>query len=64
MIKMLEELVEQLTGKPFKATEIPLDDPGVMQLFCGYRVSWDQAFGYREDVRWDVLESRNSVRIS
>mgnify|MGYP002319139036 FL=1 len=34
MIKMLEELVEQLTGKPFKATEIPLDDPGVMQLFA------------------------------
>lgn len=34
MIKMLEELVEQLIGKPFKATEIPLDDPGVMQLFA------------------------------
>ena len=34
MIKMLEELVEQLTGKPFKATEIPLDDQGVMQLFA------------------------------
>ena len=34
IIKMLEELVEQLTGKPFKATEIPLDDPGVMQLFA------------------------------
>lgn len=33
IIKMLEELVEQLIGKPFLATEIPLDDPGVMKLF-------------------------------
>ncbi len=33
MIKMLEELVEQLTGKKFVATEIKLDDPGVMKLF-------------------------------
>ena len=33
IIKMLEELVEQLTGKPFKATDIPLDDQGVMKLF-------------------------------
>ena len=34
MIKMLEELVEQLTGKPFVATEIKLDDQGVMKLFA------------------------------
>ena len=34
MIKMLEELVEQLTGEKFIATEIKLDDPGVMQLFA------------------------------
>ena len=34
MIKMLEELVEQLTGEKFVATEIKLDDPGVMQLFA------------------------------
>jgi len=34
MIKMLEELVEQLTGKPFVATDIKLDDPGVMKLFA------------------------------
>ncbi len=34
MIKMLEELVGQLTGKPFKATDIKLDDPGVMKLFA------------------------------
>ena len=33
MIKYLEELVEQLTGKPFVATEIKLDDQGVMKLF-------------------------------
>ena len=34
MIKMLEELVSQLTGEPFVATKIKLDDPGVMQLFA------------------------------
>ena len=34
MIKMLEELVEQLTGEKFVATDIKLDDPGVMQLFA------------------------------
>ncbi len=34
MIKYLEELVEQLTGEKFVATEIKLDDPGVMQLFA------------------------------
>ena len=34
MIKMLEELVEQLTGEPFVATNIKLDDPGVMKLFA------------------------------
>ena len=33
MIKMLEELVTELTGEPFVATEVKLDDPGVMQLF-------------------------------
>ncbi len=33
MIKMLEELVEQLTGEKFIATDIKLDDPGVMKLF-------------------------------
>ena len=33
MIKMLEELVTQLTGEPFVATKIKLDDPGVMRLF-------------------------------
>ena len=35
MIKMLEELVSGLIGKPFVATEIKLDDPGVMSLFAG-----------------------------
>ncbi len=34
MIKMLEELVEELTGEPFIATNIKLDDPGVMKLFA------------------------------
>ena len=43
IIKMLEELVEQLTGKPFKATDIPLDDQGVMKLVSGYKLSWDYA---------------------
>ncbi len=33
MIKMLEELVTELTGEQFVATEVNLDDPGVMQLF-------------------------------
>ena len=33
MIKYLEELVEQITGEKFVATEIKLDDPGVMKLF-------------------------------
>ena len=33
MIKMLEELVGELTGEPFVATKIPLDEPGVMKLF-------------------------------
>ena len=33
MIKYLEELVEQLTGEKFVATEIKLDDQGVMKLF-------------------------------
>ena len=35
MIRMLEELVSGLTGRPFNSTEIPLDDPGVMSLFAG-----------------------------
>ena len=34
MIKMLEELVEELTGEPFVATQIKLDDPDVMRLFA------------------------------
>ncbi len=34
MIKMLEELVQQLTGEKFVATDIKLDDPGVMKLFA------------------------------
>ena len=34
MIKMLEELVEELTGEPFVATDIKLDDPDVMKLFA------------------------------
>ena len=38
MIKMLEELVEQLTGEKFIATDIKLDDPGVMGLFHGTEV--------------------------
>ena len=33
MIKTLEEMVEQLTGEKFVATDIKLDDPGVMKLF-------------------------------
>ncbi len=33
MIKTLEEMVEQLTGQKFVATDIKLDDPGVMKLF-------------------------------
>ena len=44
MIRMLEELVPQLTGKPFKATEVPLDDPDVMSLFAG-----TQALGIKPD---------------
>ena len=47
MIKMLEELVEQLTGKPFKATEIPLDDQGVCSSLRTRDLSRDQAVGYR-----------------
>ncbi len=34
MIKMLEELVTELTGEPFVATKIKLDDPDVMRLFA------------------------------
>lgn len=34
MIKMLEELVTEITGEPFIATDIKLDDPGVMKLFA------------------------------
>ena len=34
MIKMLEELVSEITGEPFIATDIKLDDPGVMKLFA------------------------------
>ena len=34
MIKMLEELVTELTGEPFVATDVKLDDPGVMKLFA------------------------------
>ena len=44
MIRMLEELVPQLTGKAFKATEVPLDDPDVMSLFAG-----TQALGIKPD---------------
>ncbi len=35
MIRMLEDLVTEMTGEQFVATEIPLDDPGVMSLFNG-----------------------------
>ena len=38
MIKMLESLVEELTGKPFVATDIKLDDPGVMSLFASTEI--------------------------
>ena len=38
MIKTLEDLVEQLTGEKFVATDIKLDDPGVMGLFHGTEV--------------------------
>ncbi|HBA62556.1 MAG TPA: PolC-type DNA polymerase III, partial [Lachnospiraceae bacterium] len=34
MIKMLEELVGEMTGKPFDAKKIRLDDPDVMSLFA------------------------------
>ncbi len=34
MIKMLEELVTEITGEPFIATDIKLDDQGVMKLFA------------------------------
>ncbi|MFI3209030.1 MAG: PolC-type DNA polymerase III, partial [Eubacteriales bacterium] len=34
MIKMLEDLVPVLTGEPFDATKIPLDDKGVMSMFA------------------------------
>ena len=34
MIKMLEELVTEITGEPFVATDIKLDDQGVMKLFA------------------------------
>ncbi len=35
MIKMLEDLVQQITGEAFDATLIPLDDKGVMSMFAG-----------------------------
>ncbi len=35
MIKMLEDLVTEMTGEKFDATRIPLDDAGVMSLFAG-----------------------------
>ncbi len=35
MIRMLEDLVPQITGEPFDATKIPLDDEGVMSMFAG-----------------------------
>ncbi len=35
MIKVLEDLVYQLTGEAFDATKIPLDDEKVMSLFKG-----------------------------
>ena len=38
MIRMLEDLVPQLTGEPFDATLIPLDDKGVMSMFAGTQV--------------------------
>lgn len=38
MIKMLEELVEQLTGEKFVATDVKLDDKGVMALFHGTEI--------------------------
>ncbi len=34
MIKMLEDLVPVITGEPFDATKIPLDDKGVMSMFA------------------------------
>ncbi|MFI3171239.1 MAG: PolC-type DNA polymerase III [Eubacteriales bacterium] len=38
MIKMLEDLVPKITGEPFDATHIPLDDKGVMDMFAGTEV--------------------------
>lgn len=37
MIKMLEELVSEIRGEPFDATQIKLDDPDVMRLFADTR---------------------------
>lgn len=38
IIRMLEDLITDITGKKFDATKIPLDDPDVMALFSGTEI--------------------------
>ncbi|WP_461809943.1 PolC-type DNA polymerase III [Faecalimonas sp.] len=38
IIRMLEDLITDITGKKFDATTIPLDDPDVMALFAGTEI--------------------------
>ena len=38
IIRMLEDLITDITGEKFDATKIPLDDPDVMALFAGTEV--------------------------
>ena len=38
IIRMLEDLITDLTGEKFDATKIPLDDKGVMALFAGTEI--------------------------
>ena len=70
MIRTLEEYItsdalenEYNDENPFDATKIPLDDKKVLSLFHD-----TSALGINlrilTAVIWDVLESRNSVRIS
>lgn len=38
IIRVMEDLIEEMTGEKFDATRIPLDDQGVMDLFAGTEI--------------------------
>ena len=71
MIKTLEELINSDAmdneydgvNNVFKATDIPLDDPGCNVTFCRNRGAWYHAGGHWRMSAWLSWEFRSLVQI-